>query len=77
MGSPEFLLRASLLALLALLSLAQAAPGSDAELLLAFKTTLSNGFEVLANWTAETNPCSGWMGVTCNDSGRVIGLCVV
>jgi hypothetical protein len=55
-------------------SLAQTAPYSDAELLLAFKASLSNAGEVLANWTAGTSPCSGWKGVKCNGSGQVVSL---
>ena len=53
-------------------------PGSgnntDAELLLAFKASYTNGDTVLADWQQGTNPCSGWTGVLCDNNGRVAEL---
>lgn len=28
----------------------------------------------LPSWVADTNPCSGWEGVACNDQGELVGL---
>lgn len=43
---------------------------SDAQLLINFKSTFSNGESVLSNWIDATDPCSGsWTGVMC-DGGR-------
>ena len=60
------------LLLLVLLTLGTAAAAaSDAELLLAFKATFSNGDEVLSDWQNGTDPCSDkWTGITCE--GRAV-----
>ncbi|GAB4815773.1 hypothetical protein N2152v2_002819 [Parachlorella kessleri] len=42
---------------------------SDAELLLGFKDSFSNGALALANWTAD-NPCN-WTGIACDGDGNV------
>lgn len=70
---PLSLLAASWLLLLGAASTAAAAK-SDAELLLAFKASFSNGGTVLADWTAGGNPCVGWYGVSCSSGGRVTDL---
>lgn len=62
--------------------LAAAAPGTaaqrgptDAQLLLDFKRSFSNGNTVLDSWTnASTDPCTGWRGIKCNGGGRVIEM---
>ena len=56
-----------------LLARAQATP-SDAELLLAFKATFTNGGTVLSSWVAGTDPCNTttpWEGVGCDLGGQV------
>ena len=45
--------------------------------LLAQKAAFSNAGSVseLNSWTQAGNPCSGWSGVTCDQSGNIISLC--
>ena len=45
--------------------------------LLAQKAAFSNAGSVseLNSWTQNGNPCSGWSGVTCDQSGNIISLC--
>ena len=49
-----------------------AATGSaeDAALLLAFKDSLDNGEQLLANWRPGTDPCA-WTGISCTAAGAV------
>lgn len=58
---------------LAALLLVAKAQADDEELLLAFKSSFSNGDEALAAWNT-TAPVCQWEGVTCNAEGRVQGL---
>lgn len=59
-----------------------AAAVSEADALIAFKSTLSGAgagaSAALANWVPGTSPCSGnrtlWRGVLCDEGGRVLGL---
>lgn len=37
-----------------------------------FKALQAQGFR---GWDFSTSPCQGWMGVTCDASGRVAKLC--
>jgi hypothetical protein len=76
-----------LLAVLALASLALgpvlgAGSRKDAELLLEFKASFTNGIEVLPTWLGE-EPCKmqlqnpdAWQGITCSPGGDVIGMLV-
>ncbi len=70
-----------------LLSCCQATvqPAGDEDLLLAFKSTFTNGDEALADWRVDTNPCpdysnypvysdSGWIGIMCNSDGQVTNM---
>ncbi len=66
-----------LLALLALVTLAVLAAGSeeDAKLLLKFKASFDNGNEILYSWVGK-EPCGGqgngsWQGITCSPGGTV------
>lgn len=58
------------------LGLAQPPNSNDVERLLAFKGSLDNGNSVLASWTAGTDPCSGWQGISCSASSRVVRMWV-
>ena len=57
--------------LVVLLPAAQAQPGSsgtnaDAVALLGFKSSFSNGQELLPSWQSQyQDPCGGWEGVSC------------
>ena len=69
-------LLAAQLLLLAAAASASPAAGScmDAEQLLSFKATFTNGDEQMPDWAADADgacrPCS-WEGVVCNDAGAV------
>ncbi len=70
-----------LAALLAALLQHQPAEGAgisdDADFLLEFKESLSNGDQVLADWGGSESPCK-WTGVTCDAEGsKVTKLCVL
>jgi Leucine-rich repeat (LRR) protein len=58
-----------------LLSLAPAfGTPTDADLLLAFKASFTNGDVVLETW-AGGDPCSdNWLGVSCSENGRVTDI---
>ncbi len=47
-----------------------AASASDAELLLAFRRSFTNGKEILSGWARGTDHCA-WSGVNCAANGTV------
>lgn len=67
-----FTLLALLLALLLAPCWAASTTRTDAQLLLEFMNSFSNGEEVL-QWNG-TDPCLGWRGVTCNKDRDVTYL---
>jgi hypothetical protein len=52
---------------------ATGANNDDVTALLEFKASFTNGGEVLISWNGS-DPCTGWAGVTCDSSGRVVEL---
>ncbi len=50
------------------------ANSTDADLLLDFKATFTNGDTLLKSWNGS-DPCSGqWAGVECDGAGNVVKL---
>jgi hypothetical protein len=54
-------------------TLAQVLTAQQTALLL-LKANIDTKGTVLTNWLPTTDPCSGWLGVTCTD-GSVTGMC--
>lgn len=52
----------------------QVGSSTDAQLLLDFRRSFSNGDVVLEDWVGD-DPCGkGWIGVTCNERGTVTDM---